>query len=471
MPNQANIKAVITAEDRASKTLKGVADNTKKSSLVMSAAIAGVSLALGKFLKDSLTAFKESQDAITQTNAVLKSTGGIAGVTADQVDQLSKSLQKTTRFSDEAVREAENLLLTFTKVGKDIFPQATETILDMSTALGQDTKSSAIQLGKALQDPILGVTALRRVGVNFSAAQRDVIENLVKTGREAEAQALILKELQTEFGGSAKAAGETFGGQVDKLKNQLNDLQEQIGGLLVKYLQPMVEWLLENEAAVKALLIALGILATAAVFATIAKVFMTTFAAAKAAVVGTTTAVHVLHAAVASPMILPALAIGAAIASIALVYKSWLDTKRAIQNSMNSLNHRVRSDMEVNAKLLRLVDTGTAEQRARALKTANSLGLNLSSAAGLPKFAEGTNFAPGGMALVGEQGAELVNLPRGSQVIPNDKTRDMLGSNTTVNLNVNVGMYAGTDIEKRKIAKALYQSLQEAMGTNFRMAS
>jgi tape measure domain-containing protein len=45
----------------------------------------------------------------------------------------------------------------------------------------------------------------------------------------------------------------------------------------------------------------------------------------------------------------------------------------------------------------------------------------------LPRFADGTNFAPGGLALVGERGPELVNLPRGSQVIPNEQTQGMLG--------------------------------------------
>jgi hypothetical protein len=39
---------------------------------------------------------------------------------------------------------------------------------------------------------------------------------------------------------------------------------------------------------------------------------------------------------------------------------------------------------------------------------------------GIPGFANGTNFAPGGLAMVGERGPELVNLPRGSQVIPNE---------------------------------------------------
>lgn len=203
----------------------------------------GVTLAGGAIVAfgvKSVKAFEESQNGIAQTNAVLKSTRGAAGVTAKAVTELASALQKTTKFSDEEVRSAENLLLTFTKIGKDIFPQATTAVLDMATALGEDTKSASIQLGKALQDPILGITALRRVGVNFSDAQKDVIKNLVDTGHAAEAQKLILKELHTEFGGSAKAAGDTFAGSIAKLKNSFDDLQETIGGAIVKAIQPYI---------------------------------------------------------------------------------------------------------------------------------------------------------------------------------------------------------------------------------------
>lgn len=145
-----------------------------------------------------------------------------------------------TTYSDEQILSAENLLLTFTKINKDIFPDTTKIVLDMSTALGQDLKSSAIQVGKALQDPILGVTALRRVGVNFSEAQAKVIKNLVETGKSAEAQALIMKELQTEFGGSAEAAGKTFAGSLKRLSNQLDDVKERIGLLIVQAITPLV---------------------------------------------------------------------------------------------------------------------------------------------------------------------------------------------------------------------------------------
>lgn len=177
----------------------------------------------------TIKAAGEAQEVFAQTEAVLKSTGRATDEWRTQVTGLADELSKFTKFDDEAILSAENLLLTFTSIGSDIFPQATEVVLDMSQALGQDLKSSAIQLGKALQDPVLGVTALRRVGVNFSEDQVNVIKSLVETGRAAEAQQLIMRELTTEFGGSARAAGETFPGKIAILKTALGNLQETVG--------------------------------------------------------------------------------------------------------------------------------------------------------------------------------------------------------------------------------------------------
>jgi len=52
----------------------------------------------------------------------------------------------------------------------------------------------------------------------------------------------------------------------------------------------------------------------------------------------------------------------------------------------------------------------------------------------VPKFANGTQNAPGGMAWVGERGPELVNLPRGSQVIPAHRAQSMGGGGVTINV-------------------------------------
>lgn len=243
-----------TGMTSASKNITGLSKGFKdaeKGSKILLASIVALAAGAVAFGIKSVKAFQESQDILAQTNAVIKSTGGAAGVSAVQVQLLGSKFQYLTKFSDETVRTGENLLLTFTKIGKDIFPRATEVMLDMSQALGQDVKNSAIQLGKALQDPILGVTALRRVGVNFSDSQKVMIQRLVATGKSAEAQRLILKELETEFGGSAKAAGQTFGGQLAKLKNNLGDLEEEVGEVILKSLAPLIgkinDWYASSE--------------------------------------------------------------------------------------------------------------------------------------------------------------------------------------------------------------------------------
>ncbi len=225
---------------RVQGSTKGLTGSVFKATLAYDLFKKGLAAAVN-VLKTSIAEYNQHERAVAQTTAVLKSTAGVAGMTRDAVVGLSDQMMALTGIEHDNVLQAENLLLTFTKIGSDIFPQATETVLDMSVALGQDAKAGAIQLGKALQDPILGVTALRRVGVNFNTAQIEVIKNLVRTGRSAEAQAMILKELQTEFGGSARAARDTFGGALMNLTNQTNEVKEAIGRYIATAGRPFVE--------------------------------------------------------------------------------------------------------------------------------------------------------------------------------------------------------------------------------------
>jgi len=184
----------------------------------------------------TIEATKEQVLVEAQLNAVLKSTQGVAGLTAKELTTMASALQKQTRFGDEAIISAQSLMLTFTKVGKDVFPQAIETVMNMSEAMGTDMQQSVIQVGKALNDPIMGVSALRRVGVQLSEQQEQQVKDFMKVGDVVSAQKIILGELETQFGGVAKAAGQTMGGALDQMSNAVGDAQQALG----RQLEPVI---------------------------------------------------------------------------------------------------------------------------------------------------------------------------------------------------------------------------------------
>jgi hypothetical protein len=186
--------------------------------------ITAVSTAVITFATGAVKALGDEQVAAAQTGAAILSTGSAAAVTAEQVTTLADRLSKLSGVDDEVIQGGENLLLTFTNIkngvgaGNDVFDQATKAALDMSVALGEDMSSSSIRLGKALQDPILGVTALRRVGVMLTDQQKASIGVFMANGDVMSAQKVILAELNKEFGGSAEAYGKTIPGAIGKAR-------------------------------------------------------------------------------------------------------------------------------------------------------------------------------------------------------------------------------------------------------------
>ncbi len=201
---------------------------------------AAVVTAFGSAVAYSIESAAEAQRVDAQLGAVLQSTGGAAGIARAELEELASSLSRVSTYDDEAIKSSEALLLTFTKVGSEAFPQATQAILDMSTAMGTDLQGATIQVGKALNDPIKGITALSRVGVSFTDEQKKMIATLVETGDTLGAQKIILDELSKEFGGSALAASKTYTGQIKILKNEVGNLSEAFGSKLVPVLSDVV---------------------------------------------------------------------------------------------------------------------------------------------------------------------------------------------------------------------------------------
>jgi phage-related minor tail protein len=236
--SQKGVSAVTAGANKASSAFKSATSS-------VSALTAGV-VALGaagalRSLWGFVEAAAEAEKQTAKLEAVLKSTGGVSGQTVESLEAHASALQRVTAFEDDTVKGAQAVLLTFKKIGGETFPQATEAALDLATVFEGDLRGSALMVGKALEDPIRGITALRRAGVSFTKDQQEVIKSLVETGQVAQAQGLILKEISSQVGGSARKVGDTTFGQIEQLKNEMGDLAELIGGELTPVVRTTVE--------------------------------------------------------------------------------------------------------------------------------------------------------------------------------------------------------------------------------------
>ena len=189
---------------------------------------AGVAL-LSTQIRAGVESLRELENAEAQTAAALKSTNGVSGQTAEGIRALSEEYETLGGVIDDKVIQAgANVLLTFRRVNKDAFQPALLAALDLSTALGTDLQGAVLQVGKALEDPISGITALRRAGVQFTDAQQDQIKALVEANDLYGAQQLILDELAVQVGGRFAAAGKTNEATVARMGDAWEDLQQTL---------------------------------------------------------------------------------------------------------------------------------------------------------------------------------------------------------------------------------------------------
>lgn len=194
---------------------------------------------IGSFITEGISEAAGWQSAFRQTQAVVESTGMAAGYTAEQMGEMAQALSASagaSLFTDDQILGAQNVLATFTQVQGMEFAGATQSALDMAQALGMDVSSAAMMMGKALNDPVKGMSALSRSGVSFTDAQKALVEEMVAVGDIAGAQNVILKEMEVQFGGSALAATETFEGAQVLLAESMNGVKETLGNALLPIL-------------------------------------------------------------------------------------------------------------------------------------------------------------------------------------------------------------------------------------------
>lgn len=221
------IQILINAKDNASSVLSGL--QTK---------VAAVAVAIAGYLGiKTFSGAAESAEALDvqmrKLEAVIQATGGAAGLTAKDIDEMARRLDEATLGSAEGFRDAAAQLLTFKSIGKDAFETTLLLAQDLAAAGFGNLSSNAVQLGKALEDPVKGLSALAESGVTFTKDQQNVIKVLMETGRAAEAQGVILKAVAGQVGGTAAAMGGGLSGAVDLVNKRFKDLQEQLGAAVL----------------------------------------------------------------------------------------------------------------------------------------------------------------------------------------------------------------------------------------------
>ena len=197
------------------------------------------------FFKSANEHAREAQKVGALTANVIKTTGGAAKVTVGHVEALSSSISNMTGIEDATIQHGANLLLTFKNVrnevgkGANIFDRATAAAADLSASGFGDLAGSSKQLGKALNDPSVGLMMLGRAGVTFTQSQKDQIKAMQKSGNLLGAQKLMMTEIESQVGGAA-AASTTAG---DKLTNTFRIFKETIGTALLPVIDKVANFL------------------------------------------------------------------------------------------------------------------------------------------------------------------------------------------------------------------------------------
>lgn len=209
-----------------------------------------LSVSLAEGLKAGFSALMDFEKIQIRVNALLKSTGELAGFSSVGLSRMAKELQRVTAFSKDAAAAGQAMLLRFFNLRGDVLADTLKVAADLATVLGTDLASAAQDLGAALNNPIEGVKRLRDMGLLLWDHEKALIEALTMTGRVAEAQRFLLDKLSQQIGGAAAEAAKTFWGQIQKANNALTEMWRTIADSLTPFLERLIPMIIESAEEV-----------------------------------------------------------------------------------------------------------------------------------------------------------------------------------------------------------------------------
>jgi hypothetical protein len=211
----------------------------RKAALPAALALGGIALAA----KAGLDGVMADDEALANLQSTITSTGNAANITSESFFAYANQLQKVTGTGADQITQGAALLATFKNVrnetgkGNQVFNRATKAALDLSKKGFGDLSGSNKMLGKALNDPIRGITALSRAGVTFTDEQKATIKTLQESGRTLDAQKIILKEVEDQVGGTAESFGATTRGKIERSKRAFEEMQKTLARALLPVLE------------------------------------------------------------------------------------------------------------------------------------------------------------------------------------------------------------------------------------------
>jgi hypothetical protein len=300
--------------------------------------------------------FGKEEDAIARLNGALRANAGQANITANEVKALAESLETTTNVTADATMNAAALLSTFHQVSNqagennDVFTRTIKVSADLAALMGTDMTSATMQLAKALENPTIGLGALSRTGTTFTEQQKEMIQALVESGNQLEAQTMILDVVESQYKGIAEELAQTTSGRIKNALNELGKTVDSFGQIMSEALLPMLELITRLAKRLETM-------------DESTKRFVITIAGLTAAVGPALFVIGQLSIAVrvltATMLANPYLAVGAAIAAIGLA------AYNAIK-PVSDLNNAIRQRKDVMAQLgVEGELTGSMEEQAK----------------------------------------------------------------------------------------------------------
>lgn len=261
----ATAKVVIKSENQIKKGLKSAEQDLQgfESKVAkMSKAVQGLfalevfntaTAAIGKLVgtaSQCIDAYKTQEKAETKLSQALKVQGQYTRTLNKEYQDLASSLQGLVAVGDETILEMESLLVATGNVTKKGMKPALMAALDLSAALGTDAVTSARTLAKVLADPAKNFDSLKRSNIQFTEAEKEQIKTLQESNQLFEAQSLVLKKIESAYGGFAKEIGSTDTAQIQKILDVIGDIKEELGKGLLNALEGVFEYTLTSLQAI-----------------------------------------------------------------------------------------------------------------------------------------------------------------------------------------------------------------------------